>query len=470
MKSVVKLSDKEFLELKNIIYEESGIHTKESQREKLEYKLAYVLKEYGINSFREYHKILAKDRAKIQTLINVVTTNETYFFRETKHFDFLKDIILPYIKYDTFRCWSAAGSNGAEAYSIAMHLESNLSSYKNYEIVASDINDHVLKYAKNGIYPIKFAKRIPQKYLQSYCNKGRNEYEGSFKISDKIAKKIDFHHINLMKPISNEIENFDLIFLRNMIIYFEDKDKKTIVENVIKKLKPDGYLFMGHSESLERITNQVKQISPSIYQKIDTHKKISRSDKDWHKKTTQKIVAFGSSMGGLTVIENILPKLKDNCPPILVTQHLSRDLLHSIITKLLKRCSVDLKIAQHNEQLEQGCVYFAPFDKHLKIRKISSGIYKTILSDESKVANHKPSINVLFNSLATESGVHSIAFILTGMGNDGVKGIENIKKAGGKTYAQDEESCEVFGMAKIAIDQGYIDMIVTPEQIIDKIS
>lgn len=272
-----------------------------------------------------------------------------------------------------------------------------------------------------------------------------------------------------MKPIDSKIENFDLIFLRNMIIYFEDKDKKTIVENVLKKLKPGGYLFMGHSESLERITNKVKQISPSIYKKTNINKNLHNIKKNWHNKTTQKVVAFGSSMGGLTVIESILPQLKENSPPVLIAQHLSRDLLHSIIAKLLKKCVVELKVAKHDEQLEPGTVYFAPYDKHLKIKRISSGIYKTILSDEQKIANHKPSIDVLFNSLATEAKIHGIAFILTGMGNDGVKGIENIKKAGGKTYAQDEESCEIFGMAKLAIDRGYIDMVVKPDHIVNKI-
>jgi len=458
------LSDKEFLELKNIIKEQSGIHINSTHKEKLEFKLSHLLNSSGYDSFKDYFKIISKDKDKIQALINIVTVNETYFFRETKHFDFLKDNILPNVKYDTFRCWSAASSNGAEAYSIAMHIDTHLSSYKNYEVVASDINDHMVKYAKNGIYPIKFANNIPLKYLHLYCHKGQNEFSGSFKISNKIKNHISFYTINLMQTIE-DIGQFDLIFLRNIIIYFEDKDKKTIVENVIKKLKPGGYLFMGHSESLERITDQVEQIAPSIYQKTTQKQKQKMVNKLWHKKTIQKVVALGSSMGGLSVIEAIIPKLKESCPPILITQHLSRDILHSIISKLLKNSKVDIKIAKDDEQLELGCVYFAPYDKHLMVKRVSSGFYKTVLSNEDKVSNHKPSIDILFNSLATQVKVHSVAFILTGMGNDGVKGIENIKKAGGKTYAQDEQSCEVFGMAKLAVDRGYIDKTINPSDI-----
>jgi chemotaxis protein methyltransferase CheR len=465
MKPIVSLSDKEFLELKNIIYKESGIQVKEDQRENLEFKLASRLIEYNLKSFKEYHNLLVKNKAEIQTMINAVTTNETYFFRELRHFKFLKNEILPTVKYDLFRCWSAAGSNGAEAYSIAMEIDSNLSNYKNYEVVISDINDNVLKYAKRGIYPLKFAKKIPEEYLKSYCLKGKNEFSGSFKISDKIKNNIVYKHINLTDHINPQLGMFDVIFLRNMIIYFDDKEKKLIVENVIKHLKDGGYLFMGHSESLHRITDKVFQVSPSIYQKGVKNKEIKKMPKSSFNKVSAKVVAIGSSMGGLSIIEDTLLALQENTPPILIVQHMSRDILPSLISKLSQKCKVKIKEAQNDEIIEQGRVYFAPFNKHLSIKNISHGIYKTILTDGNKVANHKPSIDILFNSLANEVKRHSIAFILSGMGNDGVEGIKNIKLSGGLTYAQDEESCEVFGMAKLAIDNGSISKVITPDKI-----
>ncbi len=466
----IELSDKEFLELKDIIYKASGIYAKDEQRENLEHKLSSRLNEQDIGSFREYHKFLLKNRAEIQAVVDAVTTNETYFFREKKHFNFLKDNILPNVKYDTFRCWSAAGSIGAEAYSIAMLIQSNLSSYKNFQVVASDINKDVLSRAKKGVYPIKFAKKIPLAFLQSYCKKGKNEHKGFFKIDSKLQKSMDFKLINLMKPINKELGEFDLIFLRNMIIYFEDKDKKIIVENVIKQLKDGGYLFMGHSESLNRITDKVVQISPSIYQKIQKKEIPSYKPKKYLAKTSQKIIAIGSSMGGLSVIKDMIDKLLPNIPPVLIVQHMSRDILTTLLPKLSENARVNLKIAKDEELLEIGTIYFAPFKRHLKIKNISKGIYKVVLSDEDKVANHKPSIDVLFNSFALEVKSHSSAFLLSGMGNDGVTGISNIKKAHGKTYAQDEESSDVFGMSRVAINKGVIDNILSADKLADSIN
>jgi chemotaxis protein methyltransferase CheR len=265
----VALTNQEFKELKEFIYKKCGIHIVEDQRDLLEHKLSRRLKKFSLTSFSQYQNILQTDEEELQEMINAVTTNETYFFREIKHFNFLKDEIIPKLKYDLFRCWSAAGSIGAEAYSIAMHLDACMSTWQNYEVVHSDINSDVSEDAKTGVYPMKFTKKIPKEYLKAYCMQGFDENEGLFMISEKIKRKMKFLLINLTAPLpSNELGEFDVVFLRNMIIYFDDKNKKIIVENVIKRLKPGGYLFMGHSESLYNITDKVKQIKPSIYQKV----------------------------------------------------------------------------------------------------------------------------------------------------------------------------------------------------------
>ena len=264
----MNISAKEFLLLKELVFKHSGLHITQDDKNTLEYKLYNRLIDNNLESFRDYYELLLQSKTEIQTMINSVTTNETYFFREHKHFDFLKDEIIPLVKYDKFRCWSAASSNGAEAYSIAMYLDSYLNSYQNWEIVASDINDDVIKFAQKAIYPLKYTKKIPKEYLVKYCLKGQNEDKGFFKINDKLAKNIIFKHINLLDIRDDSLGKFDLIFLRNMIIYFDDQEKKIIVENVIKHLKKGGYLFMGHSESLYRITNKVVQVRPSIYKKL----------------------------------------------------------------------------------------------------------------------------------------------------------------------------------------------------------
>jgi two-component system chemotaxis response regulator CheB len=256
-----------------------------------------------------------------------------------------------------------------------------------------------------------------------------------------------------------------VIFLRNIIIYFDDNEKKKIVENVIKHLKDGGYLFMGHSESLSRITDKVFQVTPSIYKKGLKNTILAKMPKMTFKKVTNKVVAIGSSMGGLSVLEDILSKLEQNSPPVLIVQHMSRDILPSVIEKLSLKCKVRLKEAEDQETIEQGCVYFAPYNKHLKIKKISRGVYKTLLDDAEKISNHKPSIDVLFKSFALEVKRDAHVFILTGMGVDGVDGMKHLKASGAKTYAQDEQSSEIFGMAKVAIEAGYIDKVIASNEI-----
>ena len=265
----VALNKSEFKELKELIYKKCGIHIVEDQKDLLEHKLRKRLKHFNMRSFSEYHDHMVSDANELQEMINAVTTNETYFFREEKHFEFLKNEVLPKVKYDLFRCWSAAGSIGAEAYSIAMHVQANMSTWQNYEVVHSDINSEVSEDAKLGVYPMKFTKRIPQEYLQQFCFQGFDENEGLFLIDEKVKRNMKFLLINLTAPLpAEQLGEFDVIFLRNMIIYFDDRNKKLIVENVIKRLKKGGYLFMGHSESLYNITNKVQQVRPSIYQKI----------------------------------------------------------------------------------------------------------------------------------------------------------------------------------------------------------
>jgi two-component system chemotaxis response regulator CheB len=255
-----------------------------------------------------------------------------------------------------------------------------------------------------------------------------------------------------------------------MIIYFNDNDKKFIVENVLKHLKEGGYLFMGHSESLERISSQVTQVSPSIYIKSSGNNSKEESEtKSNYNVVSERVVAIGSSMGGVPIIEEILYSLPQKTPPILIVQHMSKDILPRLISKLSLNCKIDIKEAQNAETLKSNTVYFAPYNKHLCIKKISKGVYKIELKDGERVANHKPSIDVLFNSLAAEAKTQAKVFLLTGMGNDGVEGVKSVKANGGKTYAQNEESSEVFGMAKAAINEGVIDRVLSPSEIVQYI-
>lgn len=255
-----------FKNFQTLIRNESGINLSDAKKNLLTSRLAKRLRYYGIDSYDEYYELVMQDNFELQMMIDIITTNETSFFREPNHFDFLKSSILPSFKGSKCRVWSAAASIGSEAYTLAMVLDEVLLP-KNiaWEVVGTDINTEVIVKAKQALYPIESAAKIDKKYLKKYCLKGMNEYDGFFLINDSLKKNCTFFNANLMYPPSSHIGMFDVIFLRNMLIYFDNVNKTMIVENVIKALKKGGYLFIGHSETLNRITDKVRQVRPTIY-------------------------------------------------------------------------------------------------------------------------------------------------------------------------------------------------------------
>ena len=211
---------------------------------------------------------LTKDesRTELQVAVDLLTTNETYFFREPKHFDFLRDHILPqHPAGKPFRVWSAASSSGQEAYSIAMILAEGLGD-KPWEITASDLSTRVLEKARGGHYPMEHAEDIPQQYLSRYCLKGVGAQDGTFLVERSLRNRVNFMQVNLNKALP-KLGEFDLIFLRNVMIYFDIETKRQVVRRIMALLKPGGYLLIGHSESLNGVVDDLQSVMPSIYRK-----------------------------------------------------------------------------------------------------------------------------------------------------------------------------------------------------------
>ena len=176
------------------------------------------------------------------------------------------------------------------------------------------------------------------------------------------------------------------------------------------------------------------------------------------------IVAIGSSTGGVQVVEQILRDLPANTPPILVVQHMPAGFINSMATRINNVCNITVKEAIDGELVEASTAYISPGDTHMKIKKVGND-FRILLEDGPKVSHHKPSVDVLFTSFSQEvSGMNTTAFILTGMGYDGAAGIKSIKDNGGKTYAQDEASCTVYGMPNEAVKLGAIDKSLSPEE------
>lgn len=264
----VALTEPEFRQFQTMIYGIAGISLSDTKMSLVSGRLARRIQHYKLASYAEYFQLLtsAKVPTEMQVAIDLLTTNETYFFREPKHFDFLRDTILPPLKGTRpVRIWSGASSSGEEIYTIAMVLADVLREQP-WDIVGSDISSRVLDQARLGHYPIERAEDIPQKYLQKYCLKGVGAQDGTFLIDKSLREHTKFIQINLNATLP-QMDMFDVIFLRNVMIYFDMKTKQQVVARMLPMLRSGGYFIVSHSESLNGISSGVKLISPSIYRK-----------------------------------------------------------------------------------------------------------------------------------------------------------------------------------------------------------
>lgn len=251
----------------------AGIALKSSKRDLIKSRLRSRLVENEIDSYREYRKYLESlptTHQEWQVFINLLTTNKTDFFREVKHFEFLVQNVLPLwleTSEKVFKVWSAASSTGEEAYTLAMVLERHLPKDRDFKILASDVDTNVLNTARNAVYPVSKKSEIPDEYQSRSIDVGKSEARGWFRIKPKIRGKVFFKQHNLVDQSAPDENLFDLVLCRNVLIYF-DKD---VIEFISKKTfhsaKPNGHLFIGHSESLQGIDQPWKPIAPSIYGK-----------------------------------------------------------------------------------------------------------------------------------------------------------------------------------------------------------
>ena len=262
------ISTDEFKQFKSWIYEVAGISLSDHKKALVMGRLAPRIRHYKLATYGEYFRLLnsGKQTAELQIAVDLLTTNETYFFREPKHFDFLREHILRDHKPGRqLRVWSAASSTGEEPYSIAMTLAAALGEGP-WEIMASDLSSRVLERARSGHYAMERAKNIPRPLLSKYCLKGIDSQDGTFLIEPKLKNRIHFTQINLNNSLP-QIGEFDVIFLRNVMIYFDVATKREVIERMLPQLRRGGYLIVGHSESLNGVNDKLKIVTPSIYLK-----------------------------------------------------------------------------------------------------------------------------------------------------------------------------------------------------------
>jgi chemotaxis protein methyltransferase CheR len=276
-----ELSQKEFELLKDLMYKETGVFLKPSKKALVISRLRNRLIALRLNSFKKYYDILRNplELDEREYFVNSITTNETYFYRNGNQFNYLKNTVIP--KYNKerggingnkkIRIWSSASSTGEEAYTIAILLREGLTNINSWkiDIYASDVNSEVLKTAKNGIYSEGRLKRLSPAIIKRYFKKQEKKKpfdKHTYLISDTIRSMVTFYKHNLLVPSKNN--SLDIVFLSNVLIYFDLESKRKVIHNISRSLAENGYLFLGQSESLMGINNhEFKFILPSSFLK-----------------------------------------------------------------------------------------------------------------------------------------------------------------------------------------------------------
>jgi chemotaxis protein methyltransferase CheR len=268
----LKLNDRQFDKISKMVYQVSGIDLHQGKEELVKARLLKRLRALQIPNFDRYLKYIEKDSkgTEIQEMVDVLTTNKTHFFREMEHLNFLKDKIMPNLKKDRIRIWSAGCSSGEEPYSIAIVLREMFPDIgsRDVKILATDISDRMLEKARYGTYDEELVKSFPPQYRSGSFVAAERVRPRKYAIAPAVKSLVYFAKLNLMEqwPMSGP---FDVIFCRNVMIYFDKPTQESLVKRFWDVLADGGYLLVGHSESLTFLSHNYRYIQPAVYKKIN---------------------------------------------------------------------------------------------------------------------------------------------------------------------------------------------------------
>ncbi|MEW5725508.1 MAG: protein-glutamate O-methyltransferase [Thermodesulfobacteriota bacterium] len=271
------ISDRQFNELVELVYRESGIVLKD-KRELVEARLASLSRRKGYQEPAEVIESLKQDQggAALVELLDQVSTNLTYFYREPAHFEFLEKVLLPELvnrkraaRRNRIRFWSAACSSGEEAYSLAMTTKEHLPDGGNWDfkILATDISTKVLRKAVAGRYTRPEVLKAPAGYIQKYFDRSGDRHEPVYEVRREIKDLVVFRRLNLLMDSYPFSGLFDLIVCRNVMIYFDQPTKQALLSRFFRYLEPSGYFFTGHAESLTGYEHLFRRVRVAVYRK-----------------------------------------------------------------------------------------------------------------------------------------------------------------------------------------------------------
>lgn len=264
---MVPINDAEFERFRQLIQSTLGIQLVDQKRPMLCSRLQKRLDATGCRNYTQYFKLVtsAEGRGELQKTLDLMTTNETYFWREPAPLEWLaRDVFPKFSRHRPPRIWSAASSSGEEPYTVAMLMAEHFGLGRHWQVLASDISERILQMAQRGLYVQERCNRLPKPLLHKYCLKGTAEYSGKVLVDRALRAQVTFARINLVQPLP-DIGMFDVILLRNVMIYFDQPTKLRVVNGMLEKLVPGGLLLSGNSESLQSMGLPLRVVHPTVY-------------------------------------------------------------------------------------------------------------------------------------------------------------------------------------------------------------
>ena len=266
-----ELSDATYRQIAALMHETVGLSFSDSKKALVSARLSQRVQQLSLDSFDAYLGRITTDAdaAEFQVAVDLLTTNETYFFREPQHFELLEQE-LNRLRPQSLSVWSAASSFGDEAYSIAMLLsdlqqQGRLGS--DWSILGTDISDRVLRSARQAVYPEARLRFVSPQRLKRYCLRGEGEAEGLVQIQDRLAERVQFGQLNLCRPIE-PLGPFDVVFLRNVLIYFDHDTKRAVVDRVLALLRPGGLFCIGTAECRVPCATPLQSLAPGVFRRL----------------------------------------------------------------------------------------------------------------------------------------------------------------------------------------------------------
>lgn len=271
------MTDDDFIRLSSFVHSELGIKMPYPKKVMLQCRLQKRVRDLNMSSFSEYLEFVFSNegrREEIVKMIDLVTTNKTDFFREPSHFDYLKEVVLPELcelrQKRSIKIWSAACSSGEEPYTLAIVLQEYSENLHDidFEIFGTDISTRILQKAALGIYDSDRVSGIPERTKYKYFMRNKNPENKTVRLIPEIRSKVTFQRLNLMDDTYDVSTDFDIVFCRNVLIYFDRETQHRVINKLVSKLRMDGYFFLGHSESITNMRVPLRQIKPTIFRKI----------------------------------------------------------------------------------------------------------------------------------------------------------------------------------------------------------